>query len=134
MEEMSATGEPAGNGAKAAAGDKAEAAAGDGAGAAVFEAVGERLTKILPRIARSALRETRAAAASSSVEGGEAKDAAVAAMGNGGAPRAAARSGDQAPTYLTEGRREGVEGRLDPVANLGEDGLRSGDMPRACHR
>jgi hypothetical protein len=48
--------------------------------------------------------------------------------GNGGAPRAAARSGDQAPTYLAEGRREGVERRPDPVAKLGEDagGGRSG--------
>jgi hypothetical protein len=52
----------------AAAGDRAGAVAGDGAGA-VFEAVRERFTKILPRIAGSDLREARAAAASASAEG-----------------------------------------------------------------
>jgi hypothetical protein len=43
--------------------------------------VGERFTSNLPRIAGSDLREARACAASAAAEGGEAKDAAIAAMG-----------------------------------------------------
>jgi hypothetical protein len=56
------------------------------------------------------------------VEGGEAKDAAIAAMGGmAEAPGTATGSADQAPTYLADGRREGVEGRPDPVEELRED-------------
>jgi hypothetical protein len=96
---------------------------------------GRRARAIQPPTAGPALREARAAAANAAAEAApeaRAHDTEVGAgilpRGNGGAPRAAARSGDQAPTYLAEGRREGVEGRPDPVAKLGEDagGGRSG--------
>jgi hypothetical protein len=97
-------------------------AEGDGARAPAFVAVGERFTSTLPRIAGSDLREARAAAPSTAAVGGEAKDAAVAAMGGmAEAPGAAAGSADQAPTYLAEGRGEGAEGRPDPVVELEED-------------
>jgi hypothetical protein len=85
---------------------------------------GERFTSNLPQIAGSDLREARACAASAAAEGGEAKDAAIVAMGGmAEAPGTATGTGsaDQSPTYLADGRREGVKGRPDPVKELGED-------------
>jgi hypothetical protein len=103
-------------------------AEGDGARAPAFVAMGERFTSTLPRIAGSDLRDARAAAPSAAAVGAEAKDAAVAAMGGmEEAPGAAMWSADQAPTYLAEGWREGVEGRPDP-AHSSKRTLEEGDQ------
>jgi hypothetical protein len=75
---------------------------------------GERFTSNLPRIAGSDLREARACAASAATEGGEAKNATIAAMGGmAEAPGTATGSADQAPTYLAEGgERVSRRGRI----------------------
>jgi hypothetical protein len=76
--------------------------------------VGERFTKILPRIAGSDLREARAAAASAAAEGGEAKDAADAAMENGESSKGGRRVRRPSPlhTWQRDGERMSRGGRI----------------------
>lgn len=112
----------------------ASGAAGGGAGTAA-KAAKERLTNIHPRMAGPDLREARAAAASAAAEVGAAKEAADVGMArrkrSSGSCNAAA-SAEAAPTWHAEGRKEGVEGKPDLLAEVGKDngGGRSGRRRR----
>jgi hypothetical protein len=105
-----------------------DASVSSGAGQVAFTASGrkERFTINLPRTAGSALREARAAAASTAAgaEVGEARVAAIASMGRQGASSgcgSAAASENSAATCRSEGLEEGAEERPDLVAVVGED-------------